>query len=73
MIDIDFLEINGFEIHRNRPDNKIVFDPQTSKFLTVNEALEILKKDEPEQYREFELISRLSGKLMDEVEEYYDS
>lgn len=73
MRDIDFLEINGFEIHRNRPDNKIVFDPTTNTFLTIDEALELLKEDDPKQYEEFEIISRLNGRLMDEVEEYYES
>jgi len=73
MRDIDFLKINGFEIHKNRPDNKIVFDPVTNKFMTIDEALSVLKKDMPEQYKEFEIISRVSGRLMDEIEDYYES
>lgn len=73
MRDLEFLEVNGFEIHKNRRDNKIVFDPETGQFMTVDEALNVLKKTSPEQYREFEILSRLNGKFIEEIENYYNS
>jgi len=69
---IEFLTENGWNYDRNRPATEAFskvtcpydYDPygDESKYASMDEALEYIRKDNPEAFYDFELIDNLNPK-----------
>lgn len=76
---VNFLTIQGWDYDPNLPDGECFrikdYNPDLDEkeWYTLQEALEIERLDNPEGFREFELIENLDNRYMTMVSQYMDS
>lgn len=76
---VNFLTIQGWDYDPNLPDGEC-FRPNdylpaidSKEWYTLQEALDIERMNDPEAFREFELLDNLDNRYLTMVSQYMDS
>jgi hypothetical protein len=76
---INFLILQGWEYDPNMPDGQVFrlynvdLDWEDREWYTIQEALDIEKMNNPDEFREFELLDSLDNRYLTMVSNYMDS